>query len=52
MKLNIQNNYNCSTFNIFTIARNKNRKPLLAYDLVTIAKSETLFQKSAHILEN
>jgi len=52
MKQNIQNNYNCSTFNTFTITKNKNRKTLLADDQVTIAKSETLLQKSAQILEN
>jgi hypothetical protein len=52
MKQNIQNNYNCSTYNTFTVMRNKNRKTLLADDQVTIAKSETLLQKSAQILAN
>jgi len=52
MKRNIQNIYNCSNFNIFTITRNKYKKPLLADDQVTTGKSETLLQKSAYILEN
>jgi len=52
MKRNIQNNYNASTFNTFTITRNKSKKPFLADDQVTKAKSETLLQKSAQTLEN